>query len=171
MPADKQQLNTTLPPALVRRIKHRAIDEQLSLSDWIERAMEAHLERQEDAMTGGIELQPMVHVTDMARSVALYEALGATIEHGSRDGDFAMLRLGGARFSLLAHPPNPDQHEGEVELNFESTTPLEEVAARLRDAGFPVPDPTDEGFGRQLQVEAPGGLMLKVNELDRDAYA
>ena len=29
---------------------------------------------------------------------------------------------------------------------------------------------TDEGFGRQLQVAAPGGLLIKINELDGDLY-
>jgi catechol 2,3-dioxygenase-like lactoylglutathione lyase family enzyme len=119
----------------------------------------------------GVTLQPMVHVTDMAASVALYEALGASVLHGSREGDFTMLQLGGARFSLLAHPPNPDQDEGLVELNFESTVPLEQVAERLREAGADVVgDPEDTGFGRQLQVRSPGGLLLKVNELQPERY-
>ena len=117
-----------------------------------------------------ISLQPMVHVLDMAKSVAFYEALGATVVDGSRDGDFALLALGVGRFSLLAHPPNPEQDEGTVELNFEASD-LDAVQQAVQAAGAEVVTPvTDEGFGRQLQLRAPGGLLIKVNELDPELY-
>ncbi len=29
---------------------------------------------------------------------------------------------------------------------------------------------TDEGFGRQLQIKTPDGLLLKINELEPDLY-
>lgn len=29
---------------------------------------------------------------------------------------------------------------------------------------------TDEGFGRQLQLKSPDGLLLKVNELEPELY-
>jgi len=121
--------------------------------------------------TSGLQLQPMVHVQDMAASVRFYEALGAEVEHGSRDGDWVLLRLGGAQVGLLAHPPNPDQQEGTVELNFQSTGALEELEAQLRSAGVPIAQPTtDEGFGRQLQLQSPDGLLVKINELRPELY-
>jgi predicted HicB family RNase H-like nuclease len=40
----KVQFNVYLPPNLVKRIKHRAIDEGESLSAYVERALEQHLE-------------------------------------------------------------------------------------------------------------------------------
>jgi predicted HicB family RNase H-like nuclease len=40
----KVQFNVYLPPSLVKRIKHRAIDEGESLSAYVERALEQHLE-------------------------------------------------------------------------------------------------------------------------------
>lgn len=167
----KQQFNVNLPAELVRRVKHASIDSQLSLSDWLGRLLTSHLEK-ESAMPERppLTLQPMVHVEEMAASLDFFTALGATVRHGSRDGDFALLDIGGSQLSLLAHPPNPEQHEGEVELNFEAAD-LDALSAALQRAGVRVVQPvSDEGFGRQLQVQAPGGLLVKINELEPDLY-
>ena len=176
MSPTQQQFNVNLDPRLVRRIKHHAVDAQLTLSDLVARVLQDHLDK-ETAMTNQpqtdrtLSLQPMVHVADMAAAVGFYEALGAAIEHGSRDGDFVMMRIGAGRFSLLAHAPNPDQNEGQVELNFETIEQLDTVEARLRAADVTVTQPTtDEGFGRQLQVSAPDDLLIKINQLDPALY-
>ncbi len=176
----RQQFNVNLDPALVRRVKYHAIDAQLSLSELVSRILTTHLDapaEQESATptnaqaSSSITLQPMVHVDDMAASVAFYEALGALVLHGSRDGDFVMLQLGGGQLSLLAHPPNPDQGEGKVELNFEASDDLAELNTRLAEAGVLIDTPTtDEGFGRQLIVRSPDGFLVKINELDQTAY-
>lgn len=118
-----------------------------------------------------ITLQPMVHVEDMAAAVAFYEALGARVLHGSRDGDFTVLGVGGGQISLLAHPANPEQGEGQVELNFEATGDLRDLETRLADRGVTIDTPTtDAGFGRQLIVRSPDGLPVKINELDPRSY-
>ena len=118
-----------------------------------------------------LSLQPMVHVQQMRAAVSFYEALGAEVLHGSRDGDFVMLRVGGGQLGLLAHPPNPDQNEGLVELNFETTASLTELEAHLRESGTDIAQTTtDEGFGRQLQLRTPDGLLVKINELDQALY-
>ena len=181
--AGRQQFNVNLDPTLVRRVKYHAIDAQLSLSELVSRVLTAHLEtqsQQEPTMTTptrnastspSITLQPMVHVDDMEASVSFYEALGASVLHGSRDGDFVMLQLGGSQLSLLAHPPNPEQGEGKVELNFEASDDLAELETRLEAAGVQIDTPTtDEGFGRQLIVRSPDGLLVKINEFDQAAY-
>jgi predicted enzyme related to lactoylglutathione lyase len=123
-------------------------------------------------MNDGIRLRPMVHVTDMPAAVAFYEKLGAEVVHGSRDGDWVLLRVAGGEIGLLAHPPNPEQNEGTVELSFQATAPLDLIEERLRAAGAPLTQPIQEvGFGRQLQLTSPDGLLIKIDELDPDRFS
>lgn len=114
-----------------------------------------------------LRLQPIVHVEDMAAAVRFYEALGATLVTGSRDGDWAQLSLGGAEIGLLAHPANPEQYEGKVELCFETDEPLDALQTRLEAMGVKIArGAAGEAFGAQLQLAAPDGLLVKVNRLD-----
>lgn len=176
--ASKQQFNVYLTPETVRQMKHRAIDCQQSLSDLVERVLVAYLAQDKAAKQGetmtnteqqatGLVLQPMVHVTDLRAAITFYEQLGATVQHGSRDGDWALLQIGGSELGLLAHPANPEQHESRVELNFDYQGDLVALEARLRAAGVTIVRPVgDEGFGYQLQIADSDGELVKINQLD-----
>ena len=165
----KQQFNVNLDPHLIRRTKHRAIDSQSSLSDLVSRVLEQYLEGEDMSPTLKLALQPIVHVRNMADTVSMLEALGGRLVQGSRDGDWTQMSIGGAEIGLLAHPANPEQGEGDIELSFQSQTPLEDVERTARSAGIDVAQPTsDEGFGRQLQLRTPDGLLVKINEIEAD---
>ena len=121
--------------------------------------------------TPALKLQPMIHVEDMAASIRFYEALGGVLLTQSRDGDWAQLALGGAEIGLLAHPANPEQHEGQVEMNFEAEEPLEALQERLEAAGVTIArGAADEAFGAQLQIQTPDGMLVKINRLDRATF-
>ncbi len=182
MREEKQQFNVYLTPETVKRMKHRSIDEQLSMSDLVEKVFLAYLSKtveqdvpventQQTQEEATVRLQPMLHVEDMGKALDFYSKLGAIVLNGSRDSDWALLRFGTTELGLLAHPANPEQNEGNVELNFEYDASLEELEKKLRNAGVTIARPTgDEGFGYQLQLESPDGMLVKINQIDPDLY-
>lgn len=117
----------------------------------------------------GLRLQPMVHVDDMAASIAFYEQLGAEIIHGGPDCDWVLMQLGTIQIGLLRRPPDRARGESPVELTFGAVMPLEQLERRLHRAGVPVAGViSDRDFGEQLQVRSPDGLLIKISQRERD---
>jgi predicted lactoylglutathione lyase len=180
----KQQFNVYLTLDTIKQMKHRSIDEQLSLSDLVEQVFTAylsqtteseradtHVPQAQNQAKDAVSLQPLLHVEDMGKALDFYSKLGATVLHGSRDGDWAVLRFGDSELGLLAHPANPEQNEGKVELNFEYSGSLEDLEKRLRASGVTIVRPVgDEGFGYQLQLEDADGMLVKINQIDPELY-
>ena len=117
----------------------------------------------------GLKPQPMIHVESMADALRFYEALGANLLFGSRDGDWALIDFEGARVGLLAHPPGDGKRET-VELQFTSSHPLEAIEEQMHgvDVAFIERGVADEAFGRMLKLRTPDGLLIKVIEVERD---
>jgi catechol 2,3-dioxygenase-like lactoylglutathione lyase family enzyme len=119
----------------------------------------------------GLQLQPIVHVEDMAASVTFYEHLGAELIHGTRDDDWVLLQLGTTQIGLLARPPSPERGECTVELNFCAAMPLDALERRLGRAGVPLAGLGPPGeFGEQLDVMSPDGLLIKIKQREPDRY-
>ena len=120
----------------------------------------------------GLRVQPMVHVEAMRPALDFYEALGARVVFGSRDGDWSLLAFDGSTLSVLAHPPGDGRRET-VELQFTCAAPLEEVEAHLRAINPALIERGvgDEAFGRMLKLVSPDGLLIKLLELERDVIA
>ncbi len=111
----------------------------------------------------------MLHVQDMEQSIRFFEVLGGEIAFGSRDGDWVLLRFGQTELSLLRHPPNTAQGDTELELNFFSNVPLEQVQSSAQKAGLHVVKAaSDASFGRQMILKLSSGMLVKVNEIERD---
>ena len=128
-----------------------------------------NLAHETENAVAGIRLQPMLHVQNMEQSISFFEALGGTVAFGSRDADWVLLRFGTTELSLLRHPPNTAQGDTELELNFISSTPLEQVESCARQAGLQViKAASDEFFGRQMILKLASGLLVKVNEIERE---
>jgi catechol 2,3-dioxygenase-like lactoylglutathione lyase family enzyme len=107
----------------------------------------------------GLQLRPMVHVRDMAASIAFYEHLGAEIVHGGPDTAWVLMQMSTVQIVLVA-----DGGSG-VDLHFGAAMPLDQLERRLHRAGFPVAEvASDREFGEQLRVQAPDGLVVKISQ-------
>lgn len=74
------------------------------------------------------------------------------------------------RLGLLGHPP-ADAAVGLLELAFETSADLAGWERWLREAGVEIARPaTVTGFGAQLQVRGPDGLLVKINRSEPDLY-
>jgi predicted enzyme related to lactoylglutathione lyase len=114
---------------------------------------------------------PIVYVSDMDRGIEFYGKLGFPLRQQGRSASWAELEAGGAILALHLAPEGWTKETGRVELAFVATEQLDELAARLQEDGVPIARAiTDEAFGRSLQVRDPDGLIIQINEHDKELY-
>lgn len=114
-----------------------------------------------------MKVMPIRYVRDVEASVAFYRALGLEVGSVSRPGGWAELA---SDAGVAAVHAADDANAGTCELAFEADEALEAVAERIRAAGFTPGDIVDESFGRSMQVVDPDGVVVQINEHDRDLY-
>ena len=124
---------------------------------------------QVDPLLPGLQLQPMVHVDDMASAVAFYERLGGEVNHGDRDGEWVLMQVGTAQIGLVTRPPDASRGESTVELNFTATMPLDRLERMLRERGVTVVEvASDRDLGTRLHIETPEGMPIKIHQVEPD---
>ena len=192
----KQQFNIYLPPELIRRVKHAAVDTGESLSDFVAEALAAYVEQQRGeaqaiappqattlaegaAQQAGLTLMTIVYVRNIDAVLPFYEALGMkpiAIQRkgaGQQGREWIELQLGDAVLGLHQsdQPSSQFDRSRGVELSLNSHEPLETFLERLAATGFTSDHPIlDETFGRYVMIEAPDGFLIQVNEEDPDLF-
>ncbi len=109
-------------------------------------------------------LMPIVYVRDMDESVAFYERLGFEVDIQSRSQMWTELKAGDG--AVLALHSAEGGEPGRVELSMVADQPLERIA-ELASLARGI---ADDEFGRSLVLEDPNGLLIQVNEHDRELY-
>lgn len=114
-----------------------------------------------------MRVMPIRYTSDVAAMTRFYQALG--LEAGSRDRPGGWIELPADGGMLAIHRAS-GADVGRCELAFEAGERLEDVAARLRAAGFAPGPLIDEGFGHSLRVQDPDGVWVQINLYDRELY-
>jgi uncharacterized glyoxalase superfamily protein PhnB len=116
-------------------------------------------------------IQPGFTVDDLGKSIAFYEALGFSIadrweENGALIG--VMLQAGELQIGMIQDDwkKGRDRQKGiGTRLNIETTQPIDEIAARVKAAGYTLDkEPFDTPWKtRQFELTDPTGFKLTVS--------
>ncbi|WP_163511573.1 VOC family protein [Fodinicola acaciae] len=110
---------------------------------------------------------PIRYTSDVSAMTRFYRVLGLRMGAVSRPGGWIELSADGG---MLAIHRSSGEEVGRCELAFEVSESLEDVATRLREAGFEPGPVIDEGFGESLRVQDPDGVWVQLNTYDRQLY-
>ena len=110
---------------------------------------------------------PMIHVPDVAATVAWYEALGFELIDANDEGgevDWAMVAWGedAVMFNSGGRPANGDRREVDLYVTVENVDSLHQ---RLKDHVEVVQEPNDTFYGmREFTVRDPNGFWVTFGE-------
>jgi hypothetical protein len=113
-----------------------------------------------------MRVMPIRYVKDMAAYERFCLALGLSVRNRQRNGNWTELAGDGGVVALHGW-------EGDAplaELSFQTDEPLEDVARRLGEAGFPAEGIIDEAYGRSFVVRDPEGVRVQVNRYEPVLY-
>ena len=114
-----------------------------------------------------MNVMPIRYSADVAAATRFYEVLGLRVCARSRPGGW--VELPAPEGTLAIHRADSDE-AGRCELAFDTTEPLEDVAARRREAGYSPGPVLDENHGHSLRVRDPDGVWVQINRRDRELY-
>ena len=108
-----------------------------------------------------VQLQTIVYVTEMERSISFYERLGFVVAYR---GGPAWTAFQGTDGVLALHLVDELPPVGRVVVSLVSSEPLEDVVAGLAAAGIDSTPIESQPFGRSIVVHDPDGLAIQINE-------
>jgi catechol 2,3-dioxygenase-like lactoylglutathione lyase family enzyme len=111
-----------------------------------------------------MKVLPIHYVAEMDEARRFYAALGLVGSADASNGHWHELTGTGGTIALHATEPGDEFRPGSVSLSFLAEEPLEAVAERLAEAGFPTEGITDESWGRSFRVADPDGTYVLVYE-------
>ena len=106
---------------------------------------------------------PFIYTTDMARSIEWYRTVIRSATLVSESPYWSEFDIDGDVLAL--HATESIAPGGAAGVSFVADEPLEELLARLGDAGVePLRGIAVEPFGRSIVLEDPDGFRFQVNE-------
>ena len=110
-----------------------------------------------------MQMQTIVYVTDMDRSIEFYERLGFVVDYR---GGPVWTAFRGTDGMLALHAADELPPSGRVALSLVAGDTLEEIVERLAEHDIDASPIEAQPFGRSTVVRDPDGLPIQINEHD-----
>lgn len=107
------------------------------------------------------------YVADVEAARTFYAGLGLTFQPERSVPVWAELTADAGTVGVHDAAVSKGRPPGTTELNLATDEPLEDVAARLANLGYPHEIHTED-FGRSLRVVDPDGVVVQIQQIDID---
>lgn len=169
----RQQFNVSLPDDVIRRAKHAAIDDDVSLSQYVENALLDYARPVDKRRGGGqtehqLTMMPIVYTSDVDRLSGFFERLGGQPRLRKHRDGWMELILGRALVAM--HRLAPEFEPEAVELTLVYSGRLETLRDEIHDE-IEVSDIRDVEYGRYMIATAATGFRIQITELDHELYS